>query len=57
MPRVQPAKGTSNDSGMNNVDIDHEMTELAKNNISYEMSINLTKKKLTNLRAAITGRS
>jgi flagellar basal-body rod protein FlgB len=57
MPRVQPAKGTGNDNGINGVDIDHEMAELAKNNIRYEMSLNLMKKKLTNLRAAIVGRS
>jgi flagellar basal-body rod protein FlgB len=49
-------KDRINDSGINNVDIDHEMALLAENNIRYEMSINIIKKKLQNLKSSIKGR-
>ncbi|MCL1827320.1 MAG: flagellar basal body rod protein FlgB [Candidatus Cloacimonetes bacterium] len=45
-----------NDSGLNNVDIDKEMAELAENALRYEMSTKLMNKKFTNLRKAISGR-
>ncbi len=54
-PRVEFSENTLNDSGINNVDIDQEMAELAKNNIKYEMSVSLLKKKFSNLNSAIKG--
>ena len=56
-PQVVEAESRDNDSGFNNVDIDHEMAELAKANMRYEMDIALIKKKFTLLRNAIKGRS
>ncbi len=54
-PRVEFSESTMNDSAINNVDIDKEMAELAENNIRYEMSINLIKKKFANLNSSIKG--
>ncbi len=56
-PVMRYAADRMNDSGVNNVDIDHEMAEIAKDSIRYEMDLNLLKKKFTNLRDAIRGRS
>lgn len=55
-PRRYLQEDRRNDSGLNNVDIDHEMAELAKNNIRYEMSTVLVKKRLTALMTSIKGR-
>ena len=55
-PRVEDAATSMNDSGINNVDIDKEMAELAKNNMRYEMTINLLKKRFKNLQSSIKGR-
>ncbi len=54
-PRVEFSESTRNDSAINNVDIDQEMAELAKNSIRFEMNINLLKKKFANLNSAIKG--
>ncbi|MCD4651972.1 MAG: flagellar basal body rod protein FlgB [Candidatus Cloacimonetes bacterium] len=55
-PHLDLRSDTLNDSGINNVDIDREMAELAKNNIRFEMITKLIGKKFTNLKAAIKGR-
>ncbi len=55
-PQLDYRRSSLNDSGINNVDIDREMAELAKNNMRYEMSINLIKKKFANLKSSIKGR-
>ncbi|MCD4828100.1 MAG: flagellar basal body rod protein FlgB [Candidatus Cloacimonetes bacterium] len=56
-PEITFADSRRNDSGLNNVDIDHEMAELAKSNMRYEMDIALIKKRFKLLRNAIRGRS
>ena len=48
---------TLNDTGLNNVDIDKEMAELAENMLRYEMSTRLMTKKLTVTKSAIRGRA
>lgn len=55
-PRVTYEKNTLNDSGINNVDVDKEMADLAENNMRYEMSTALIIKKFANIKNAIRGR-
>lgn len=45
------------DNGINNVDIDREMTDLATNDLSYRLATRLLSMKYQNLRSAIRGRS
>jgi flagellar basal-body rod protein FlgB len=45
------------DNGINNVDIDAEMTDLATNDLSYRLATRLLSMKYQNLRSAIRGRS
>ncbi len=45
-----------NDTGLNNVDIDKEMAEMAENNLRYEMSTKLIMKRYANIKNAIRGR-
>lgn len=56
-PQVQVVNETSEASGLNNVDIDHEMVELAKNQIFYTTIAQLLGRNFRGLRAAIRGRS
>ena len=49
-------KTTLDDSGINNVDIEKEMSELAQNNLKYELNVALLRKRLTDLRSGIKGR-
>lgn len=49
--------GSNFDNGVNNVDIDQEMTELATNDLSYRLATRLLSMKYQNLRSAIRGRS
>jgi len=44
------------DNGVNNVDIDHEMTTLATNDLSYRLATRLLSMRYTMLRGAIKGR-
>ncbi len=44
------------DNGVNNVDIDHEMTELATTDLSYRLATRLLSMKYSGLKKAITGR-
>ena len=55
-PHVEFRENRMNDSGLNNVDIDQEMAEMAENSLRYEMSTKLTKKRIANIRSAIRGR-
>jgi len=48
---------TDFDNGINNVDIDKEMTDLATNDLSYRLATRLLSMKYANLRSAIRGRS
>ena len=54
--KIKLQKNRQNDSGVNNVDIDHEMAELAKNNIRYEMSTLLISKRFAAIKTSIKGR-
>jgi flagellar basal-body rod protein FlgB len=53
--RVEDAN-TDFDNGVNNVDIDNEMTMLATNDLSYRMATRLLSGKYNTLRGAIRGR-
>lgn len=45
------------DNGINNVDIDKEMTDLATNDLSYRLATRLLSMKYQTLRSAVRGRS
>jgi flagellar basal-body rod protein FlgB len=51
------AVATDYDNGVNNVDIDRQMTSLATNDLSYRLATRLLGMKYNLLRGAITGRS
>lgn len=53
--RAQEEAGPSN--GVNEVDIDREMAELANNQILYQAMTQFMRRKVSMLRGAITGRS
>jgi flagellar basal-body rod protein FlgB len=53
---VRPAM-SEHDNGINNVDIDKEMTDLATNDLSYRLATRLLSMKYANLRNAIRGHS
>ena len=55
-PQVEFRDSTLNDTGLNNVDIDMEMAEMAENALRYEMSTKLINKRFTNIKSAIRGR-
>lgn len=55
-PQVKLRDDRTNDSGVNNVDIDFEMSEMAKNNLRYQMSAELVKKRFRLLQSSIKGR-
>lgn len=48
---------SEHDNGINNVDIDLEMTSLATNDLSYRLATRLLSMKYANLRGAIRGQS
>jgi flagellar basal-body rod protein FlgB len=48
---------SDHDNGVNNVDIDREMTDLATNDLSYRLATRLLSMKYANLRSAIRGSS
>ena len=56
-PRVEYKDSPMNDSGLNNVDIDREMAEMAENSLRYEMSTKLANKKFNGIRNAVRGRA
>ena len=55
-PQVDYRDNPVNDTGLNNVDIDREMAEMAVNNLRYEMSTRVMTKKFTTMKSAIRGR-
>jgi len=55
-PVVSLRNNPVNDTGLNNVDIDKEMAEMAENNLRYEMSTKLVMKRYANIKNAIRGR-
>ena len=48
---------SNHDNGVNNVNIDREMTDLATNDLSYRLATRLLSMKYQNLRSAIRGRA
>ena len=54
-PRASAGEGTDFDNGVNNVDIDAEMTTLATNDLSYRMATRLLSMRYNVLRGAIKG--
>jgi flagellar basal-body rod protein FlgB len=55
-PRIELRDNTLNDTGLNNVDIDQEMAEMAENQLRYHMSTTLIHRKFANIKNAIRGR-
>jgi len=55
-PYVEYRDDPMNDTGLNNVDIDKEMAEMAENSLRYEMSTKLMTKRMTTIKSAIKGR-
>ncbi len=55
-PEVAYREDPINDTGLNNVDVDKEMAEMAENNLRYEMSTKLVMKRYANIKNAIRGR-
>lgn len=55
-PEVVLRENPINDTGLNNVDIDREMAEMAENSLRYEMSTKLILKRYNNIKSAIRGR-
>jgi flagellar basal-body rod protein FlgB len=55
-PQVAYKEDPMNDTGLNNVDIDKEMAEMAENSLRYDMSTKLINKRYMNLKNAIRGR-
>jgi flagellar basal-body rod protein FlgB len=55
-PQVVLREDPINDTGLNNVDIDREMAEMAENSLRYEMSTKLILKRFNNIKSAIRGR-
>lgn len=56
-PQVHVVREASEPSGVNNIDIDYEMVELAKNQVFYTTIAQLLGRNFRGLRAAIRGRS
>lgn len=56
-PKVQVVNEASEASGVNNVNIDYEMVELAKNQVFYTTIAQLLGRNFRGLRSAIRGRS
>ena len=56
-PRVQRTDDPVLDSGINNVNVDEEMAELANNTILYATMTNYMQRRVRMLRSAITGRT
>ena len=56
-PQISKPIDATQPSGVNNVDIDHEMAKLAENQILYNYSAKFAKGTFTKLNSAIQGRS
>ena len=55
-PNIKSIKSSVNSTGVNSVDIDREMAELAQNQITYQYGSKMLSKKFNGLRDAIKGR-
>ena len=56
-PQVEFRGNRMNDTGLNDVDIDQEMAEMAENALRYEMSTKLVNKRFANIKSAVRGRA
>ena len=56
-PEVYEPESSVNDSGLNNVDVDREMTDLAENHLFFNAGQRLISRQFDGLRKSITGRS
>jgi flagellar basal-body rod protein FlgB len=56
-PKVQDSEPSENSTGINTVDVDREMAELAQNQLVYELAAKLAGKKFRALKSAIRGRA
>jgi len=56
-PQIVTDESNDSDNGINNVDIDMEMADLAKNQIHFTASATLMARKFRGLKSAIQGRS
>jgi flagellar basal-body rod protein FlgB len=56
-PEVYEPETGLNDTGLNNVDIDREMTDLAENHLHFNVGARLLAGSFDGLRKAITGRT
>ena len=54
-PRIYEPRRGPNTSGQNDVDIDHEMANLAQNNLFYNASVRLISESFSGIRKAIVG--
>ncbi|MBD3235027.1 MAG: flagellar basal body rod protein FlgB [candidate division Zixibacteria bacterium] len=57
IPEMKTDKDNSGFNGVNNVDVDREMTDLAENHIIYKTAATLLARRFRGLKAAIRGRS
>ena len=57
VPELYVPSDNSRPSGINNVDIDKEMAELAKNQLFYNMATRLLSDKFNRLKSCISGKS
>ncbi|MGB5106726.1 MAG: flagellar basal body rod protein FlgB [Candidatus Zixiibacteriota bacterium] len=54
-PKIERVKKTDNDTGMNSVDIDEEMANLAQTQIIFEFGADMLARKFKALKSAIRG--
>ena len=56
-PEIFESESGLNDAGINNVDIDKEMAELAENHLFFNVGSHLANRQFAGLRKSITGRT
>lgn len=54
-PKIESVKSTPNSTGVNSVDIDQEMADLAQNQLIFEFGADMLSRKFKALRNAIKG--
>lgn len=56
-PEIDKVKKSDNDTGINSVDIDQELADLAQNQITFEFGADMLARKFKALKSAIKGES
>ncbi len=56
-PEIERVKKSENDTGINSVDIDQELADLAQNQITFEFGADMLARKFKSLKSAIKGES